>query len=295
MQSYKEAIDLRPTRTYPANPSYYEQLNHNPTQKNLEPRGPSPLTDNGTALTNSDDLSHDRENLSICALFASRLMYTRCYLVFYVFVTVLTFILIIYDIGQRDKFIRQEIEPMWFIILDTACVGFLIIEVVIRYFASQVTFWRSPFNIFDCLVVILCVLALVLYSHVPDSDVISAASLLLRYITQLMRLIIFLRWLSRNHNALVAAETTRVDFQPRYKRNASDQSLYGYHGEYWDTHSLMSWGTAGSSGGSNRGSRDPRWQQHQPDPKNHRPYRPSRDPRYEPAESVAESTATAVI
>ena len=32
-------------------------------------------------------------------------------------------ILIIYDIGQRDKFIRQEIEPMWFIILDTACVG----------------------------------------------------------------------------------------------------------------------------------------------------------------------------
>ena len=100
---------------------------------------------------------------------------------------------------------EQEESDRFFLFF---CLRFLAIEVIIRYFASRVSFWRSPFNIFDFLVVLLCVLALALYSYVPDSDVISACSLLLRYITQLMRLIIFLRWLSRNHNALVVVETT---------------------------------------------------------------------------------------
>merc|ERR1719367_753400 len=144
---------------------------------------------------------------------------------------------------------------MWFIILDTLCVGFLIIEVIIRYFASQVTFWKSPFNIFDTLVVILCVLALVLYSHVPDSDVISAASLLLRYITQLMRLIIFLRWLSRNHDAMVCADQTMVDFRTlkRRTRRPSNSTFISatYNDEYWgDDSSVLSFGGRSQGDGS---------------------------------------------
>ena len=55
--------------------------------------------------------------------------------------------------------------------------------------AHPENYWKSAMNVFDFVVVLLCVVSIPVYFYVPDSDVILAVILLLRFAAQLLRLV----------------------------------------------------------------------------------------------------------
>ena len=74
--------------------------------------------------------------------------------------------------------------------------------------AHPENYWKSEMNVFDFVVVLLCVISIPVYWFVPDSDIILAIILLLRFAAQLLRIVMIYKH-HENRNAFL--ETTRDD------------------------------------------------------------------------------------
>ena len=74
--------------------------------------------------------------------------------------------------------------------------------------AHPQTYWKSAMNVFDFVVVLLCVVSIPVYFYVPDSDFILTVVLLLRFAAQLLRIVMVYKH-HENRSAYMA--TTRDD------------------------------------------------------------------------------------
>ena len=70
------------------------------------------------------------------------------------------------------------------------------------------TYWKSAMNVFDFIVVLLCVISIPVYFYVPDSDFILTVVLLLRFAAQLLRIVMVYK---HHENRSAYMETTRDD------------------------------------------------------------------------------------
>jgi len=139
-------------------------------------------------------IHHNRDScLYRCSSLAFRIENTLTYLIFYGFFTLATLGLLLYDIGQRTDLVRDKLEPTWFVACDLVCITFLFFEILLRTMAHP-DYWSSTCNQFDVLILILCIIFTYFYAFIPSEEIVSSATLLIRYILQFTRLVIFIRW-----------------------------------------------------------------------------------------------------
>merc|ERR1719410_1011046 len=120
----------------------------------------------------------------------------------------MTLTLLIYDLAHGNIIHDLKDEPVWFVILDICCVGLMVFDVFVQMQAHPQTYWKSAMNVFDFVVVLLCVLSIPVYFYVPDSDFILTVVLLLRFAAQLLRIVMVYK---HHENRSAYMETTRED------------------------------------------------------------------------------------
>merc|ERR1719410_2481991 len=120
----------------------------------------------------------------------------------------MTLTLLIYDLAHGNIIHDLKDEPVWFVILDICCVGLMVFDVFVQMQAHPQTYWKSAMNVFDFVVVLLCVISIPIYFYVPDSDFILTVVLLLRFAAQLLRIVMVYKH-HENRNAYM--ETVRED------------------------------------------------------------------------------------
>merc|ERR1711933_345360 len=84
----------------------------------------------------------------------------------------------------------------------------MVIDVVVQMQAHTSSYWKSAMNVFDFVVVLLCVISIPIYFYVPDSDFILTVVLLLRFAAQLLRIVMVYK---HHENRSAYMETTRED------------------------------------------------------------------------------------
>jgi hypothetical protein len=120
----------------------------------------------------------------------------------------MTLTLLIYDLAHGNIIHDLEDEPLWFVTIDIACVCLMVFDVTIQMQAHRNTYWRSAMNVFDFIVVSLCVFTIPIYFYLPDSDFILTIVLLLRFAAQLLRIVMVYK---HHENRSAYMETTRED------------------------------------------------------------------------------------
>jgi len=140
-----------------------------------------------------------------CAL---SLLYGACYVMIYVLILGMTLTLLVYDLVRGNYIHDLRSEPLWFVVLDISCVALMVFDVLVQMAAHPENYWKSAMNVFDFVVVLLCVVSIPIYFYVPDSDVILAVILLLRFAAQLLRIVMIYK---HHENRSAYMETTRDD------------------------------------------------------------------------------------
>eukprot|EP01083_Nonionella_stella_P222029 792660_1 len=146
-----------------------------------------------------------RSHRQQCAL---TMLYNRAYLIVYLLIITMTLTLLIYDLAHGNIIHDLESEPLWFVVLDICCVGLMVFDVFVQMQAHPQTYWKSAMNVFDFVVVLLCVISVPVYFYVPDSDFILTVVLLLRFAAQLLRIVMVYK---HHENRSAYMETTRDD------------------------------------------------------------------------------------
>eukprot|EP00483_Globobulimina_turgida_P011632 UN11654 len=125
-----------------------------------------------------------RSHRQQCAI---TMLYNRAYLIVYLSIIAMTLTLLIYDLAHGNIIHDLKSEPVWFVILDICCVALMVFDVFVQMQAHPQTYWKSAMNVFDFVVVLLCVISIPVYFYVPDSDFILTVVLVLRFAAQLLR------------------------------------------------------------------------------------------------------------
>jgi len=101
---------------------------------------------------------------------ASRFMYNRSFFLVYFSVCLVTIFLFYWEI-KYNGWVRNDMLPDWYIALDWGVITLLTLKVVLRFVASSSCrkFFRSKMNIFDIIVLIVCVTSQVLWFTLPNN------------------------------------------------------------------------------------------------------------------------------
>lgn len=197
--------------------------NYADDRSNLPPRGASAWNDDSAALSDNDFeppcpfiaehcpypccccCALSRSSRQQCAL---SLLYAKLYLLVYLLIIAMTLTLLIFDLAKGNIIHNLQSEPTWFVALDICCVALMVFDVIVQMFAHPRTYWRSAMNVFDFVVVLLCVVSVPVYFYVPDSDFILTVVLLLRFAAQLLRIVMVYK---HHENRSAYISTTRDD------------------------------------------------------------------------------------
>eukprot|EP01083_Nonionella_stella_P005401 15602_1 len=139
---------------------------------------------------------------------AMSMLYSKAYLVIYLLIIAMTLLLLIYDLAHGNIVRDIKEEPIWFILVDITCVALMLFDVIVQIIAHPASYWKSATNVFDFMVVILCVVSIPIYFYIPDSDFIVTVVLLLRFAARLLRIVMVYK---HHENRSAFMETTRAD------------------------------------------------------------------------------------
>lgn len=157
----------------------------------------SPLMAEAEELLNKKRLITEKERIY---LIANRLHATKVYTFFYFFMILLnTGLLISISVD------REAGDKVFFVISEVVITLFLLFEVVLKLSILKRDYWNDYSNWFDFFVLLLCVISIFLFAEfkisklskkpipVEFENVLITSMLVLRYITQLLRLIALLK------------------------------------------------------------------------------------------------------
>jgi len=142
---------------------------------------------------------------------AIRIIYHPSYIIIYALIVLLTLTLVLFDVSSTHILYVLKNEPLWFIILDIFCVILMAFDVFIQVLAYSSSYWRSPLNLFDFIVVALCIISVPIYFYVPESDFVLTLVLLLRFGAQLLRIIMIYKH-GQQRNEFIESAGHDVDF-----------------------------------------------------------------------------------
>jgi len=207
----------------------YARMNNDPLvnnyaedRSNRPPRGASEWNDDGVLSDNDFEppcpyiaehcpypccccCALSRSHRQQCAL---SLLYAKFYLCIYLLIIAMTLTLLIFDLAKGNIIHNLQSEPVWFVIVDICCVTLMVFDVFVQMMAHPRSYWKSAMNVFDFVVVLLCVVSIPVYFYVPDSDFILTVVLLLRFAAQLLRIVMVYK---HHENRSAYMETTRDD------------------------------------------------------------------------------------
>jgi len=142
---------------------------------------------------------------------AIKLLTSTSYLVIYFLIIVITLVLLVYDLAHGDFIHDLKDEPLWFIGLDIGCISLMAFDVFIQMCAYP-EYCKSAMNIFDFIVVLLCIFSVPIYFFVPDSDFVLTVVILLRFIAQLLRIVMIYKHHENRQQYVRAIKQDVVDF-----------------------------------------------------------------------------------
>ncbi|KAK9728773.1 hypothetical protein K7432_000804 [Basidiobolus ranarum] len=147
---------------------------------------------------------------------ANQIVYSRFYTFLYIIMAILSLISVILSI-------KYECPGSFFIILEIIINVTMIIEVGIRMLSMGRAFWRWWLNIFDIIIVLLCIMTLIFLSHgcsryAGREELAGTIFLVIRNSIQFFRLFSALR---KNKRHLSARNNT-IDFAD--VRNSLDET-----------------------------------------------------------------------
>ena len=157
--------------------------------------------------------TYDRQQCSLA------LLYTKFYLAIYVLSILITVGLLCYDLSNGSIGSSElDKEPIWFISLDIFCVGLMVFDIAISILAVAdfKKYFKKLFNVFDFLIVVLCVVSIPIYWVAPDW--ILSVVLLLRFIVRMLRIITVIRH-QKERKEYNEARDTIVDFTKFNEQN----------------------------------------------------------------------------
>eukprot|EP01083_Nonionella_stella_P262284 892018_1 len=161
--------------------------------------------------------NYDRKQCSLA------LLYTKFYLSIYVLSILITVALLIYDVSNGSiANSNLDKEPLWFISLDIFCVGLMVFDIIIQIQANGFKkFFVSLFNLFDFIIVIICVISIPIYWFAPDW--ILSIVLLARFIVRMLRIITVIRH-QKFRKEYIDARDAIVDFTKYNEQNIVNES-----------------------------------------------------------------------
>merc|ERR1711865_661775 len=149
--------------------------------------------------------------LEAASIFATRILASKTYyMACIVMILVNTFLVIWMAAGNTES-------VWWFVLLEVLVTAVIVGEVAFRMISEGSGYWRSGWNVFDFIVMLLCVAAFMVYlvddaSGTDDAADETATSVVLvgRYVAQSLRLFVLLRFtkhlreqnVSSDHNVL---------------------------------------------------------------------------------------------
>lgn len=162
--------------------------------------------------------NYDRQQCSLA------LLYTKFYLSIYILSILITIALLIYDLSNGSIMNENlDKEPIWFISLDIFCVGLMVFDIIIQIQANNnyKKFFKSILNLFDFIIVFICVISIPIYWFAPDW--ILSVVLLSRFIVRMLRIITVIRH-QKFRKEYISARDAIVDFTKYNEQNNINQA-----------------------------------------------------------------------
>ncbi|KAJ9052358.1 hypothetical protein DSO57_1009848 [Entomophthora muscae] len=135
---------------------------------------------------------HNMSIKEILHSYANQLLYSRSYTIFYLSLIILTLVTMILSIVEQSK------PSTMFFVLEIIINVAMILEVALRIFALGYAYWDSKSNIFDIILVVVCIITLIIVatSHskgAKNEEVVETVILGVRNIVQVIRLCVAIR------------------------------------------------------------------------------------------------------
>ena len=151
------------------------------------------------------------------------LLTSKSYLIIYFLIIVITLVLLIYDLLNGNLINDLKNEPIWFIILDIFCITLMLFDIFIQFMAYK-EYCKSPMNIFDSLIVLICIISIPIYFYIPTSDFIFTVIILLRFIAQLLRIVMIYKHNENRTQYVNTITSDVVDFTNFDDNNNGNES-----------------------------------------------------------------------
>ena len=165
--------------------------------------------------------------------FASRLMFSPNYLKFYNILLIFAVLLSLFELFGAEVFVTfQVFELTGFAIIDLFLSLFLLIEIVIRFTATQ-SYSSSGYSTIDLLVVLSCVVSAGLVisldvARILNNRDLEAALAFFRYVSQISRILVLGKHDRDLQKFLKTAESTTIAFNLEQNNSSNDHEAYGY-------------------------------------------------------------------
>eukprot|EP01084_Bolivina_argentea_P074490 135126_1 len=145
--------------------------------------------------------------------FALSILYNRSYLLVYFVIIIITLTLLIFDLYATNGNIFKDLnyEPTWFIVIDIICVFLMIFDISLQVQAHHRRYFKSLLNIFDFMVVTLCVICLPIYFDVQFSGLLLPVVLIIRFLARFLRIVVVYKH-QRNRRRFMRNAQNDVDF-----------------------------------------------------------------------------------
>lgn len=153
-----------------------------------------------------------RERLKI---FANRVQFSSEYSYLYGLMILTNSVLLIWIFSNHGSYPNS----LTFVLLDCVITLALFMELLIRFTAQGQQFFYEYSNCFDCVVLLLCVLGLVLHASSTSKtagieEVAAVAIAAVRYVTQLLRLLVLMKNFKKNTSKAVSDIQIDVGLDP---------------------------------------------------------------------------------
>ena len=162
----------------------------------------------------------------LCSMLASRIYFSKLYIVFYLFMILLN-VVSISIILTSYKMYSYKISP-GLIVLEIIINLLLVLEISIRFLSQGENFWKSWWNTLDMLITILClfsVFALIILPAEDEIEEVFATTLVgLRYIMQGLRIVLLIR-AGRASQIRHTFDVTEIEFSTIQQHGFDEENI----------------------------------------------------------------------
>lgn len=163
----------------------------------------------------------------VWSMVASRLYFSRAYILFYALMIVLSIVAIVMLLATHYLTSAYTVPPL-LVALEIILNVFLTLEIAVRYVSQKDEFWKNNYNVFDLLVTLLCLFSVVCFLFIPEEteveEVFVSWVVIGRYAIQSFRICLLFR-AGRTRTMVQGSYGMEIEFS-RLERRDSESGLF---------------------------------------------------------------------